>query len=708
MSELNFAVWPAGSSVQLCNVPWDQNYRDVVAFRNVGELNSYLANGADVLTLSQLTYIRADQPVILEVPFERLLHYNYLRVFNPSQPTEVGGDENGRNYYYFINEVIHIAPNTTALSLTLDVYQTFSRDTSFGRCFVERGHVAMAQMGSRDDGGRRYLNAPEGLDMGQAYVTIDQRSSNMGYYTGTLNPACIVFATSDITGDSWNYTEPEINRIRRNKFIGIPSGVGMFYAPGGLSDISSLPAWVQQTIVAIVAVPDLSKYWRNVNSSDLDYLPDARIPATSETNSFDGTVLPEGRMVFRAYDYSTDEHWERKVETYLGERYKYLQKFYTAPYCVFEINHGADNSLTLLPQNFKTLQWVDFYHELSISLGSTHIKTKPLDYNSGETYSTFLRADYDTYVTTGALPSLGTANDNAAIALANSSRTRAFQSQNFAYSRDQALRANQLSMDATNRGLSANQQISDLQGDYATMQQAQGADWAMQDAWRKGLTNVGMGAVGGALAGPAGIAGGAVLGIANTALGAWDTSIQNERGALQVAQANAQSQKVLDVNKGLTRANADANKAFADSTANNDYEQRVAGQLASIQDTEMLPPSMGSAPQGNIEDLYRGYLDFHLRLKMPDKGTIARIGEYWLRYGYAIREYVRVPIRALAMTRFTYWKMSECNIIAGAMPETFKLTLKAIFERGVTVHADPESIGVDVENTPIFGDYYYG
>jgi hypothetical protein len=57
------------------------------------------------------------------------------------------------------------------------------------------------------------------------------------------------------------------------------------------------------------------------------------------------------------------------------------------------------------------------------------------------------------------------------------------------------------------------------------------------------------------------------------------------------------------------------------------------------------------------------------------------------------------------MSKFTYWKLSETYISAANMPESFKQTIRGIFEKGVTVWADPTYIGnTDIaDNVPLDG-----
>ena len=96
-----------------------------------------------------------------------------------------------------------------------------------------------------------------------------------------------------------------------------------------------------------------------------------------------------------------------------------------------------------------------------------------------------------------------------------------------------------------------------------------------------------------------------------------------------------------------------------------------------------------------------------MKLKQIHPGVMRQIGDYWLRYGYAINRWMVVPDNFHVMTKFTYWKLKEVYLTRTKIPEYYKGVMRGIFEKGVTVWRDPEEIGrVDIsENEPILGWY---
>jgi hypothetical protein len=88
-----------------------------------------------------------------------------------------------------------------------------------------------------------------------------------------------------------------------------------------------------------------------------------------------------------------------------------------------------------------------------------------------------------------------------------------------------------------------------------------------------------------------------------------------------------------------------------------------------------------------------------------DPANIRAVGEYWLRYGYAIHNFVVPPPSLMVMQKFTYWKMLETYLTGTTLPESMKQIIRGIFEKGVTVWADPSYIGnTDLaDNDPLPG-----
>ena len=55
--------------------------------------------------------------------------------------------------------------------------------------------------------------------------------------------------------------------------------------------------------------------------------------------------------------------------------------------------------------------------------------------------------------------------------------------------------------------------------------------------------------------------------------------------------------------------------------------------------------------------------------------------------------WIIMPDTLSLMSDFTYWKLVECYLEKGDIPEAFKGTMRGIFEKGVTVWRSPDRIG---------------
>jgi hypothetical protein len=149
----------------------------------------------------------------------------------------------------------------------------------------------------------------------------------------------------------------------------------------------------------------------------------------------------------------------------------------------------------------------------------------------------------------------------------------------------------------------------------------------------------------------------------------------------------------------------DTNKNLADWAARGDYQTSIAGINAKIQDASLIQPSVSGQTGGDTFNLVNNNTVVSARFKMIDHANMRIVGEYWLRYGYSVRQFYTPPSSLQCMSHFTYWKMLETYINTGPMPEGFKQIIRGIFEKGVTVWSNPNNIGnIDLAiNQPLTG-----
>ena len=231
-----------------------------------------------------------------------------------------------------------------------------------------------------------------------------------------------------------------------------------------------------------------------------------------------------------------------------------------------------------------------------------------------------------------------------------------------------------------------------------------------------GVTN----AVGSAVTGNIGGVAGAIAG---TAIGAWtnqqtynnNVSTANQQLAntqttnnASTSQANAYSLAQTNLGNQQTMQFADMNKQLAQATAQGDYENTIAGINAQVQQTQTVPPTTSGALGGDAFNLANGLIGVMVRFRQIPPAAMQSIGEVWLRYGYYVQRFMKLPANLMAMSNFTYWKLHELYVRSSTCPEEYRLTVKGIFESGVTVWTDPDKIGVTdyADNTPLSGIAY--
>lgn len=700
--DFNYAAWTAGSSLHFSNVSWNSDYRDIVKFDSDAALNSYLANSAGAkIDLTALTYAKFGQPVRVNTPFNVINRYNYLRVYNPAQP--VPGGDFGQSFYYFVTEVRYVAPNTTEIMIQLDVWQTFGRQVQFGNCYIERGHVGMANSTNFAEYGREFLTIPEGLDIGGEYnishihsEKIARAREEVGYSYNILIHTTVSLSMPPGTQDA-----PNLNTAQGSLFEGLPNGAetylikdpAVFFAFMAL--VSDTP-WVSQGIVSIMAIPPADMYNVVADPFDFEGLPMFKVGTDYLNNRLNA---PSGMA-----------DWRDTVKTKaIPARYRHLNKFMTYPYTVVEMTANNGTPIIIKPESWqdedgKVLEIPHF------SLPSPRMAFIPYRYNASagtspkmapgttnEVYhdgGEFL--DMATWINN--FPTFSIVNNSYIGYMASNNNSLAFQHSSADWSQQKALQGASTGYDQATAGMDLQNTLTGL-GIAASRQQN---DLANQNAVYGGIKQgFQQGMAGGAVGGIGGAAAGIGMAAADTAM-----AVHTNNTSTGISNRLSQSSNDASVaNSGYMR---DTNKSYADYAANGDYQNNIAGISAKTQDARLTQPTTSGQMGGDAFNLARYQWGYDLKVKTLQPAALAIIGEYWLRYGYAVSRFGRLPASLMVMNKFTYWKLKETYIISATVPESFKQAIRGIFESGVTVWANPSDMGnIDIaDNTTIPGAYF--
>lgn len=697
----NYSVWTPNTVIQLCQVPWNSDYRDIVKFANDVALQEYLAsNATQPIQLKKMSYARVGDPVRINLPFNSVFKYNYIKVSNPAQPItatyyddagqhSVG--DTGRAYYYFITDVKYIAPNTTEIHVQLDVWQTFGFDVTFGNCFIERGHIGIAAENAFSNNGRDFLTIPEGLDIGDEY-TIHQTYKNEIGTTGEASPSCWVMMgiAADITEDPGTVSEPKLKMASGSAVEQLPQGCDIVFFKSINNFVNTMSVfkdtpWVTETIQFIMAIPPVE----NTEA----FLTE--IEVWNQDPSWKAYRL--GGIYEPDYDTTVKTDWRADATANIPARYQHLKKFLTYPYSIIELTTYSGQPLILKPELMPgdDIEVTTVQH---VSPPSPRWAIMPKYYNaisaSGDVELSGEYLDFATFLTD--FPQFTVMNNGYLNYLASNRNQIAYQYGAASWDYTRAMQQNDVQYGQANASIQnqAGQYVADTNARSATMglqNQMTGAN-ASRSIIAGGVGDLAQGNVAGAV-------GGAL----NTGVGAAMSMYQNSsQTAIDQTQATAR------VNSNISTSGyiADTNKEYGQFAAKGDYQQSIAGINARVQDAKMIQPTVSGQMGGESFLLWahRGW-NIYTKIKQINPGVMGMIGEYWLRYGYSINRFGSIPASLKVMDKFTYWKLKETYLTSAACPEMYKQTIRGIFEKGVTVWSDPSEIGtIDMaSNTPLSG-----
>jgi hypothetical protein len=337
----NYAVWPKGTHVTLVNVPWNNDYRDIVKFETRDKLNAYIDSIQNAgISIPEMSYAKPNEPIRINVPFNRAYQYNYLRASNPIQP--VPGDDVLKDYYYFITDVQYIAPNTTQIVVQLDVWQTFGYDVKFGNCYVKRGHIGIANSNGFSNYGRDYLTVPEGMDVGSEYQVkkvVKDNFMKIQTTDATTGMDILMVSTTDITANPGTVAAPNLVSADGGYFELLPTGATMWVFKS-VADFSNFMTtmqnypWVTQGIISVTMIPKLSRY-----KPGFVYNPS---PLPTRVDQYNTT--------YRRSVMFTNWRNNLLADSSFPIRYRKLFKFFTFPYMVVEMTTWNGTPLVLKPE----------------------------------------------------------------------------------------------------------------------------------------------------------------------------------------------------------------------------------------------------------------------------------------------------------------------------------------------------------------------
>jgi hypothetical protein len=683
----DYSVWPKDTDIDLVSVNWNNDYKDVVNWQTQAQIDAYLDSLAPTsIRLERMSYLRPGEPFAINLPFNVANQFNYVRVKNPVQP--IPGNDKVKYFYYFINEVKYQAANTTMLQLQLDVWTTYKFAMKLGNCYVERGHIGIANTNRMQNYGRDYLTTPEGMDTGGEYVigwNADKKI--IRDRAGVTEYNVLVASTVDLIKDAGTVAAPKMNTAPGSNMQGLPSGV-TYYAwvtgpnfAGWLLNNADKP-WLTQGIISVSIVPPIDQY----------------IDLQSEwpTDPLDPMPVKAGDQLDVSFNMLAD--WRNNVNIFnngIPEKYLKLDKFKTFPYMAIELTTWQGTPVLIKPESWRSKDAV-IKIRANFVPPAQRLIAYPQNYNANTDSVSY--HDYGEYLDLAAIisgfPQALIVNNSGIAYMANNKNQIAFSYQNADWSQQRALGSAQASYDVQSGAINAMSQLTQIGINAASAQTANTNQNIAHQQAVNGLAGIAGGAVGGAPMGGAGAAAGAGGGLIQAIAGNATTLMQMDANTRSTGISNAAAAQANRTQVGQAGYARDTNNDLARWAARGDYANSVAAIQAKVQDAKMLQPTTSGQVGGDAFNIVNDSYEIKLRWKWLDANHMRMIGDYWLRFGYAINRFIQFPDDYLVMTKFTYWKLSEAYIVAANIPETFKQAFRGIFEKGVTVWADPKDIGV--------------
>lgn len=699
-------TWPVGTEVTLMQVPWDANYRDIVIWDNVQQRNAYLdaqaLNGTGWRS-KRFSYCRPNEPISVPVPYSAAYKYNYVVVQNPMQP--VDGEEQPLKLCYFVLSTDYVAPGTTQLTLQLDVIQTYQFGVCLGNMFVERGHMgvsnAVFKNGVQNLQGqylRKYLNVPEGLDIGDSYVM-----ANHEWYpltdavTGDIGKI-IIISSADLAADPGTVDNPNLNVADGQEADGIPSGCNVYSM-----DLSTFKAvlnemkeksWVAQCIQSVSTFP------ARLLSAGVDVELFGNSGVTMQfIGETDTLELP-------LKTYATTGNIYQQLSNGVPDGYHDLYKAYTYPYSVIELTAYNGNSVFVKPElvygNTLALTVIGCavapfarIGVFPINYGLAFEGGQPVNYNR-YSWCGFDGSDHTGVIPSGDFldsclwladfPQFSIVNSNYITYLASTAHTRAYQYESAGWQNAKSNAASDLAYTQAMNQTALNEANRYDQGPIGAPQIANYAGQAI-GAIEGGLNR---------LTGQPAVSSNEV-----TLAGAANYLAQRQTGNL-----------AFNATQDLSRQVAGQNLDYAKYAARGDYANQIAAINATVQDAALQAPSTVGQMGGQGFLWKNGIVGFAVNYKTAGGAAMRTVCDFWARYGYKIQRFYNfgnAKMNALkVMNHFSYWKVSETYITCAKANEAEKDAIRGVLEKGVTVWGNPSEIGniAPVSNAPLYNIEY--
>ena len=311
------------------NIPWDNSYKNVVAFSSRSAQQSYFA-GLTKKSYSNLSYQRTNESINIGEPADELMKYNYLAFYN-------GDDYEGEWIYAFITNVNYINDGNTEILFEVDVMQTYLLDVTFLPSYVLRQHS------ENDSVGNNIEPEPE-IELGD----YDYTYLNRGSQTSGVKYIALCAWRADGTPPLQVYWEGG------GLWGGVYNGIGLVEGDS-VKEVQGYVESMQNTlhtddVVALFQIP-LSYYQAKGSTAPVNITINIPKPTMSTVN-FDGYEPKNAKML-------TSPYMDLLVTNQMGDEEIYgFEHFYSGSQATFEIYSVLSYPLEIvaIPQQYEKLE----------------------------------------------------------------------------------------------------------------------------------------------------------------------------------------------------------------------------------------------------------------------------------------------------------------------------------------------------------------
>lgn len=356
---------PPNSTIEVfTGVKLDKSYQQTIYFANEGAQNTFFSNNSNIrsgllMTLIDSQFVRHTANTIrVAKNVNTLLTANYMRFFNPEYSNGDSARPSGKWFYCFVDSVEYVNEETTLVSYTVDVMQTwFVGATPYG--YIERQHI------NSNDIWDSVVTEPFNFQPTIVISQMEDINFPLGY-------CMIVGSVPEYVGGEQGYVTTPANPQLVNNSV---AGVALF-------------CYNRQQVINDFLGSDFTRDFLDITSRNGNVIGIITMPEDLVSEERHSYQSGEGGATYKGYKMVTNAVISKITPTTtfpsaFGEYTPINKKLYTSQFIQCVVNNNRGNELTLQPELFNSLKDnlpnISFTAVITPSL-SPSITLKPYEY----------------------------------------------------------------------------------------------------------------------------------------------------------------------------------------------------------------------------------------------------------------------------------------------------------------------------------------